>query len=264
MSLSGTQIMDNVPKAHKKEKVEGQLWVTLRLLAATEGNIHLFNSLKNKNLATNDVSNFIKKQTIHRKVDKREDFKLKKAAMHSKLVDALSFASRLRQRKKIQRNEVMKFYKERKTYGRKVIKDLVDKYRERRTIEIESANKKIMHLKEKYEACVVTKQAPEAASEILNGVNVFNVDWDELGNEPPEGPMVCDPSLSFDRDELSILARGPKFMVRGELVQEDFNVELEKMVFKQKYAEVSQSKDDCRPAANESGVDAHSAANIAG
>ena len=62
--------MDNVPKAHKKEKVEGQLWVTLRLLAATEGNIHLFNSLKNKNLATNDVSNFIKKQTIHRKVDK--------------------------------------------------------------------------------------------------------------------------------------------------------------------------------------------------
>ena len=45
--------------------VECQLKLTYQKLAETEANIYLFTKLKSLNLATNDVTNFILKQTIH-------------------------------------------------------------------------------------------------------------------------------------------------------------------------------------------------------
>ena len=50
----------------------------------------------------------------------------------------------------------------------------------------------------------------------------------------PCDPFICDPSIVFSPDELKILARGPKFMVREDLSSQDFEVELEKMVAKKK------------------------------
>ena len=88
--------LNNVPMVSKDETVEGRLWSTLKTLAATEGNIHLFFTLKKKGLATNDVRSFSNKQTIHKRVNKSVDSKVKRTAMQSKLVDAVAYASRLR------------------------------------------------------------------------------------------------------------------------------------------------------------------------
>ena len=60
------------------------------------------------------------------------------------------------------------------------------------------------------------------------------------------GLKVFDPSLKFDKNELSVLAKGPKFMVREKLSGEEFDVELEKMVVKDKFDKMFRNKDDHR------------------
>ena len=110
VSSSGSTCTNVVPMARRNETVEGKLWMTLCLLAATEGNIHLFSTLKRKNLSTNDVSSFLSKQTIHKRVNSCVDVKVRKAAMHSKLVDALAYAKRLRQQRNSLKKQVLKKY----------------------------------------------------------------------------------------------------------------------------------------------------------
>ena len=78
------------------------------------------------------------------------------------------------------------------------------------------------------------KNAPENTSELLSGVNIFQNDL-EILPQVPLGPMICDEKIDLNKNELRLLSRGPKFMVRDELALEDFKVEMEKMVAKQKY-----------------------------
>ena len=68
--------------------VECQLGLTLEKLAATEGNIELFGNLLKLGVATNEVKSFILKQSIHKKVSTKPDFKVQKAIIKSKLQDA--------------------------------------------------------------------------------------------------------------------------------------------------------------------------------
>ena len=93
---------------------------------------------------------------------------------------------------------------------------------------MDEADKKIIHFEEKDVSERIKKEAPRATKVILDGVNVFK-DNMSTKPEPPEGSKICDSSLKFDQNELLVLAKDPKFMVRDELQSEDFKVELEKM-----------------------------------
>ena len=113
------------PKTQMTKSVEGKLWETLRSLAVTEGNIRLFHTLKNWGLATNDVSNFVRKQSLHKKAHKSTDCKTKKAAMASKLKDACMYAKKLRQEKNVIKNRVFRKYQHSRNEGKKVVSSLV-------------------------------------------------------------------------------------------------------------------------------------------
>ena len=52
------------------------------------------------------------------------------------------------------------------------------------------------------------------------------------------------PLGTLDENELAILAKGPKFLVRDELNASEFNLEVESMVAKKKYDTVFNDKDD--------------------
>ena len=237
-------ILNEAPKV-LDETVEGKLWKTFSALAATEGNIYLFDALIKRGLATNDVANFVSKQSLHKRKNSCVDDKVSKLAMKSKLVDALAFAKKLRQDKNVAKKAVLKKYRSQKLKGRNIVSSIVQRYRQTRYIEVEAAKSKIIHLAEKNDARKVKKQAPPATLELLSEVNVFSKSETELGKEESLGPMICDDSLVFNNDEMKILSRGPKFMVRNELDIEDFNVEVEKMLFKQRFDEMDQGKDDC-------------------
>ena len=56
-----------------------------------------------------------------------------------------------------------------------------------------------------------------------------------LVHEDPGLPMICSKDIKLSDCKLALLAKGPKFSVRSELNQEDFEVELESMITKQKF-----------------------------
>ena len=161
------------PKTLKTKSVEGKLWETLRSLAVTEGNIRLFHTLKNWGLATNDVTNFVSKQTLHMKAYKNADCKTKKAAMTNKLRDACMYAKKLRQEKNVIKNRVFKKYQYSKAEGKKVVSSLLSRYRELKCEEIKKAIKKAKFLKDKNQVTESFKEAPPRTAEILSGVNIL-------------------------------------------------------------------------------------------
>ena len=207
------------------------------------------------------MSSFVSKQSMHKKVNVCVDTKVKRIAMHSKLVDALSFAKRLRQRKNSEKKLVLKKYKDKKSLGMRILSDLVLRYKQTKINEVEAAKLKIKHIFEKNESDRATREAPSATVDLLSKVHVFCESRAELGTDEPAEPMICDDSIKLSKNELLALSRGPKFLVRSELYREQFNAEMEKMVFKQKFEEMSQGKDDS-VVVSKQGVVAHSAADF--
>ena len=106
------------------------------------------------------------------------------------LVDALAFAKRLRQKKNKERRLVLRKYKENKSLGKKVISELVQRYRLTRSTEVEAANVNIKHIAEKNDLERIKKQAPSDTMELLGNVNVFSESKTELGRAQPLGPMI--------------------------------------------------------------------------
>ena len=234
-SSSRPTVLNTVPMAQNMTKVEGKLWETLRVLAGTEGNIYLFSTLKSLGLATNDVRNFVQKQTIHKRIEKSVDGRLKRVAMQSKLRDACAFAKRLRQDKNCLKRKILMKYRTDKAKGRRIIKDMIMRYRKLKLVEKSDADKKISLYREKNELERSLKVAPTYASELLGNVNIFSASQAEVEPQEPLGPFICDPTIKLSPNELKILSRGPKFMVREDLNNNDFDLEVEKMIVKQKY-----------------------------
>ena len=59
--------------------------------------------------------------------------------------------------------------------------------------------------------------------------------------------MVYDESIVLSEDELSILRKGPKFAVRQEILEDEFKLELEKMVCKRKFNDSQTELDPANP-----------------
>ena len=235
--------LNTVPKAQSMKNVEGKLWETLKLLAGTEGNIYLFSTLIKMGLATNDVRHFVYKQTVHRKSNKKVDNKLKRSAMQSKLSDACSYAKKLRQTKNSLRKKTLQKYQTDGQTGKRVYRDMVKKYRVLKNEMMYNADKKIQLYKEKEDLQKSLKSIPPVTSDILSGLKLFSETQNEIKPEPLVGPFVCDSSLKFSENELKVLAKGPKFMVRDELSMESFKVEVEKMIAKKKIDNFVNSSD---------------------
>ena len=163
--------------------------------------------------------------------------------MQSKIVDASAYAKRLRQEKNIWRQRVLKKYRGCKSEGKRVVEDLLSKYRSLKRQEYVDADKKVSHYRDKNERDKSMKKVPASTSEFLSKVNIFSPDH-EIVPEPPQGPFICSDSIKLSAAELKILSRGPKFMIREDLSREDFKVDVEKCVVKKKYDNFFNVKED--------------------
>ena len=125
MSEPNTSTLTTVLKAQCDKDVGKQLKKTILRLTETEANIAMFRRMIARNVATNDIRNFVQKQMCIKKSKIKFDKKVQRSAMKSKLDDALSLANRLRQQKNRQRYKL--FRKVGNTMARKVIRDLDSK-----------------------------------------------------------------------------------------------------------------------------------------
>ena len=90
----------------------------------------MFTKLKFMNLATNDVTSFVDKQTIHKKASALPDMKVKRAPMKIKIVDALTYAKRLRLERDLLKRRIARKFCSKKAQGRKICSALVALYHE--------------------------------------------------------------------------------------------------------------------------------------
>ena len=235
---------DALTESRQIKTVECQLEMTFNRIAVTEANIELFGTMLRLGLATNDVKNFIHKQSNQKRVLSKPDFKVQKSAMKSKFSDACAYLKRLKRQRDTLKARIVKKFSSRKSYGRKIIDGLVDSFRSRREIELAKARKKIEFYREKSKIERETRSAPAATKEILSNVSLFKDEQNSIIPLEPEQPFICDPSIKLSDCEKQILAKGPKFMVRQDLDPSEFELELEKMVAKCKYDEMFNGRED--------------------
>ena len=232
--------------AQNTQTVECRLRLTYHKLAAVEAKIYMFSTLKSMNLSTNDVSSFVNGQTLHKRVLVKPDVKVQKAAMKSKLLDALMYARTLRRHRDLLKKKISSKYSDSKTKSRKICSELVELYHIYKKDEMEDARKKIEHIRMKSLNENIIKQAPENTREFLSNVNVFTDQQSDVVPIEPEKPFICSKDITLTANELKVLARGPNFMVREAFNDDLFAVELEKSIAKQKYNDkFKDMEDDC-------------------
>ena len=83
---------------------------------------------------------------------------------------------------------------------------------------------------------------PEDIWDIVKDVSVFK---GAVEPEQPADPMVCDQSIKLSRCEMAFLRKGPKYMLRGELDEQEFKVDMHKMIIKEKYDKSGEYDDEC-------------------
>ena len=214
--------------------VERQLKLVCRKLNATEINIGLFNRMLKKKVATNDVRNFSDKQNMLKHSYAGTNWILPKVAMTQKLKDAYSTADRLRKEKKELKENLMKIgYSKSKTKRTvKKVMTMANNYRSRHKKKVikkfEVCEGKMNVLRDKRDNDMI----PEDIWGIVKDVDVFNR---IVVPECPADPMICDSMIKLSRSEMAFLRKGPKFMLRGELNEQDFKVEIQKSIVKEKY-----------------------------
>ena len=204
------------------EEVEKQLRHVSKRLAETEVNIGLFNKMAKGGVPTNDVRHFVLNQTNMKQSCTRIQYGMVKRIMREKLNDACSSANKLRQKKK----KLKRLLSTRHDYSRSRYKQVVknvsintavhkDKHRTK-------ACKKFVHCRSKMNNEIIMRSLsdiPNETWEIAQGVNIFN---EELIQEECADPMICSEDIKISQDELDFLRKGPKFMLRQNVKEEDF------------------------------------------
>ena len=222
-------------RAKNAKEVEELLEKTCNKLNETEVNIRLFNRMVRNGVATNDVRNFVSNQAELKRMDHRMNDSLTRNAMKEKFIDACALARKLKQEKKALKDLLKSEFNYSVKKCRKLVKRTIGRSANQRHIHSRKALKKYAHcakkmLKEKESHDF--KDIPERAWEVVKGVNLFQND--HIASEPSADPMICAPDIPLSRAELAFLKKGPRFMLRQEMNEQDFKTELEKMTVKEK------------------------------
>ena len=223
--------------------VERQLNKVCNKLNITEVNIGLFNRMIRSNIATNDVRNFVNKQQKLKKSSKVGSGRvLTKVAMKQKLRDAYSTANGLRREKKRLKETLHVEGGYSKSRTKRTVRKVMKRANIIRHQQKIKVKKKFLHCKSKYlweEQTAEFDLLPSDVKEYVREINVFK---EEVIPEHPADPMVCSKEIKLSRCEMALLRKGPKFMMRGDLDEQEFKVDLQKMIIKEKFDKVGQEK----------------------
>ena len=228
----------NVSSCGKAKTVVSKLVKAWRKLNHAECNASFFSSLLSKNISTRDIHSFISKQAGIRKTKKDLDKPLSRKAMRAKLNDACAFANRQKRIVNHLKKELLKAVDMKVYTHRRTIKQIRDKMSLEKKEQMDKDVKKV----QRYEAIQSDINTESQKQKLSIPASIQHFASIKAFNPPQETPIHMDPPVVYDRnislsqDEMNLLSKGPKFAVRQALTSEDFKVELEKMVSKQKFA----------------------------
>ena len=218
------------------KKVEERLALTCKKLCETEINIRLFSKMVRHGVATNDVRSFVANQAMLKSTNHRMNMDLSRKAMKSKFIDACNLARRLRKEKIELCNLLREKFKYPKKKCRRILKMSLNSATNHRHNHILKTKRKYAHCQKKMQEvenrCDFS-DIPASAWDILKNVNLFGDNV--VAPEQCADPMVCSPDIVLSKSELSFLKKGPRYMLRQEVSEKEFKVELEKMSVKDKF-----------------------------
>ena len=215
-------------------------------LAEAEAIITMFNCMIKEQVPTNDVRQFTVKQAAQCRIYKQTNRRLEKVAMKIKRSDALALAKRIRQEKHRYKRSLTSFH-----HDKSLANQIIDRTNRRASAYkkdlICMKKDKIEFLQQKYNIEDKNRRSIESChprvKKILRDLEVFNKD---IHSEEPIGPMVCHPEIKLTPNELLVLNKGPKFMVRRDASLEQFLLEVEKSITKQNYNDNWDTEDNCK------------------
>ena len=218
----------------------GKLEKCWKKLAQTESNVFLFSELLKRDISTQDIFFFALKQAKIRKVHKKLDPPLSRAAMRSKLNDACAMAIRQRQELKKLKLELLHSVEDKRFKQKRMVKQIrlnVESFKQ--TLKAKDMNKITRYellqnrMKEAQEnSTFVLPKSLEKFRDLM----VFSSGKIVLDGAEIDPPMVCDENISLSQNELLLLSKGPKFSVRKDLKENEFKLEVEKAICKRKYS----------------------------
>ena len=204
----------------------------------TEVKIGFFRHMVRDGVATADVRSFVEKQAKLKRVDQNVHAPTVRQAMKSKLIDTIASLELLKKSKRDLVDSLCSEF----SFPKSKCRNLIRSYMRDATVHKERHNerlsKKFKHCKKKMKINhdIVEKQMidclPSEVKEIASGVNIFQND---LLPERSADPMICDKSIKLSKSELAFLRKGPRFMARQAITENDFCTELNKMIVKDKY-----------------------------
>ena len=236
----------------KVKTVTSQLVHNWQLLMTSECNINLFKNLLKNDISTRDIHSFVLKQADLRKIHKKLDEPLTRAAMRSKVNDACAYVKRQKRIVGRIKKDLFNATGQRRYLQRKIIKQVREKIEFERTLKMQADQEKFqkyleIQAKMRRTESEIQFKVP-ASIQKYSGIKAFN--YPESVTLEPEQPMIYDENIKLSANELLVLAKGPKFAVRQDLVRENFKLELEKLICKQKYGMTESELDPALPTKN--------------
>ena len=236
----------NKSSCGKANTVVSKLVINWRQLNSAECNVSFFHNLLSKNISTRDIHSFVKKQAGLKKIHKNLDKPLTRRAMRSKLNDACAFINRQKRIVFNLKKELLTAVGMKRYLHRRMLKQIRTKLSQEKKVQLENDLKKV----QRYESlqAQMDREIREqnfmipASIQQFKEIKAFKTPQEVQNVQEP--PVVYDPTIILSKDEENLLSKGPGFSVRQTVSCEDFKVELEKMVCKQKYGD---SSDEIQP-----------------
>ena len=219
----------------------------------TEVRIDTISRMVREKVATNDVRNFVRKQSNMKVTSKGMNLKVAKSAMKSKLNDLCATANRLRRKKREIREVLKRDFNYSEARCRYLIKSVMNDSSNQIVDFKEKMNRKFNNCKMKTEKDVresLLNDIPEDIWELASGVNIFNR---ALSPEERADPMICDNSIKLSKNELAFLRLGPRYMLRQTLDELEFKTDLNKMIVKERFEDREAEINDGEETTNTTG-----------
>ena len=181
-----TKYLTTPSKEDSDKPVEKYLQDICLKLTEVESTINLFAKMVRTGIATNDIRNFVIKQSKMKRISNSLDIKVLRSTMKSKLRDACAFANRLRQQRNRLKKSIMNKYRGNVSRGNSVIRLCVNRAKQHR-LKCDKKNRmKYETCKNKQSAYTVLEGLPDGVMNIVSKVNVFNdrlkiVGWEQVG-----------------------------------------------------------------------------------
>ena len=237
----------NHPEGENYAELYNKLRETYAKVIDEEEKLRLLKILRSKGLFTRDILSFIKNQTVLRSHDKELDLLTARRAMNTKIKDVTRTLNSKRESVATIRGDFLKKLNGEKYTLRKIMKkikkELLDKGVRQKKRQIHDS--KISHLQSIIEPLIRDQthkpsfrpsNVPDRLQEYA-GALIFKSPSEMPPPEIPVGPYICKSDIKLSDAELSILSKDPKYSLMTHCSLNEFKLESERMLSKQRYGQ---------------------------